>query len=208
MDPVRIMIVDDNINFIAKLSQYLNAQELIQVVAIALNRKQALLEVESKKIDIVLMEVVLNGSDEGIQAIGDIREISQNIKIIMVSSHNHEDYIRDGILAGANYYVLKGDYQKIVEAIRSAATNEKTPNQVIYEKLRSLHLKAMAYDLTPSEKQVLDLLIDGRTHREISQKLIKAESTVKKQVSSILLKFQVSSAKELIRRLKSIKLAI
>ncbi len=155
------------------------------------------------KPDIVLMDIRLAGGS-GIDACQAIKEALPETKVIMLTSFAEDELLFAAIRAGASGYVLKqvgsNDLIRAIEATaRGEAMLDPSLTQRVFSEVRRSIKKeeAVAFvDLTGQEKQVLSLIADGKTNREIAGVLFLSEGTVRNYVSSILSKLNVSNRAE------------
>ncbi len=193
---IKVLIVDDHQMVRRGLAAYLSTEKDIEVVGEASNGREAIDLSLSLKPDVILMDLVMEPMD-GIEA---TREImcrfngSENIKIIIVTSFIEEEKVLSALEAGAYSYLLKtASAEEISEAIRKAMKNEavlagKATNIMI----NNLNRKSPKHSLlTQRELEVLQLLGEGKTNKEISEALFIGIKTVKTHVSNVLSKLEL-----------------
>jgi DNA-binding NarL/FixJ family response regulator len=203
VDIIRIGIVEDDLHWQKLLSNYLNTLEDFQVIWVASQRDIAVsLANDTKDItDIILMDLNLSSSErDGINAIWDICQQS-NVKIIVLSSYSDGVSIRDAFTAGAINYILKENFKDIPIAIRSSFYG-KSPLEEVLGEYKQFKEESLLKKLTPSEREIFELIKSGKSQNEITRLLYKTESTVKSQVNSILKKLKVKSSKHAIEKVK------
>ncbi len=203
MNPLRLLLVDDHEVVRLGMKAHLERHPNIVVIAEASTEEEAIQKTLAHSPDIVLMDIRLAGGS-GIDACQRIIERRPETKIIMLTSYAEDELLFAAIRAGAVGYVLKqvgaGDLMRAVEA---AARGEGTldpslTSRVLNEVRRSIAKEeATAFsDLTMQERQVLALIAEGQTNREIAQQLYLSEGTVRNYVSSVLSKLHVSNRAE------------
>ncbi len=203
MNPLRLLLVDDHEVVRLGMKALLERHPNIVVIAEASTEDEAIQKTLAHSPDIVLMDIRLAGGS-GIDACQRIIERRPETKIIMLTSYAEDELLFAAIRAGAVGYVLKqvgaGDLMRAVEA---AARGEGTldpslTSRVLNEVRRSIAKEeATAFsDLTMQERQVLALIAEGQTNREIAQQLYLSEGTVRNYVSSVLSKLHVSNRAE------------
>lgn len=203
MNPLRLLLVDDHEVVRLGMKALLERHPNIVVIAEASTEEEAIQKTLAHSPDIVLMDIRLAGGS-GIDACQRIIERRPETKIIMLTSYAEDELLFAAIRAGAVGYVLKqvgaGDLMRAVEA---AARGEGTldpslTSRVLNEVRRSIAKEeATAFsDLTMQERQVLALIAEGQTNREIAQQLYLSEGTVRNYVSSVLSKLHVSNRAE------------
>ncbi len=200
---LRLLIVDDHEVVRLGMRALLERHPTFTVVGEASTQEEAVTMAGSLEPDIVLMDIRLAGGS-GIEACQQIKDQFPQIKVIMLTSFAEDELLFAAIRAGATGYLLKqiagGD---VIRAIESAARGESMldpslTQRVFFEMRRSIKKEeAVAFqDLTSQERQVLLLIAEGRTNREIAAELFLSEGTVRNYVSSILSKLAVSNRAE------------
>jgi len=184
------------------LSGYLETTEDIEVVACTGDGEEAVALVQEKVPDVVLMDLVLDGSEiDGIEATRRITAVSPSTQVLALSAYDDDQHVFPALKAGAMGYVLKTAYSgEIVDAIRSVARRQPFLDRRIYEKLRGfltqlgdeLLVPEPGPRLTPREEEVLELLAEGMTNQQIADRLVVSIKTVKTHVSNILQKLHLS----------------
>ena len=197
----RLMIVDDHEVVRMGLRAALEVEPDFTVVAEAGNGKEAIEKARAHQPDIVLMDVRMDGMD-GIEACREIRSEYPDTKVLMLTSFAEEETVVSALLAGAAGYVLNNlARSRLLEALRSVARGESLLDSKVtkgvLEKLVAGKDKAAPDDeLTPREREVLILIAEGATNKEIAQKLVVSENTARNHVSHILGKLGFSRRSE------------
>ncbi|GEM_PF-724907 len=209
MQPARVMLVDKDIQYLNRLIEEISHYPVMTVESLATSSQQLLTGLKDKSIDLILMDIHLDEEepdecfpDLGIQVIGEIREINPTVKIIVVSDDDREECIAESIWAGADGYLFKKNIAMELKWIESWLQGDKYPMDIIVNKFRELQLELLKSRLTQAERDVFELLSLGLNQREISEKLYKSNATIKKQVKQILIKFEVFSTKELLKKIR------
>jgi len=209
MQPAQVMLVDKDIQYLNRLIEEISHYPVMTVESLATSSQQLLTGLKDKSIDLILMDIHLDEEepdecfpDLGIQVIGEIREINPTVKIIVVSDDDREECIAESIWAGADGYLFKKNIAMELKWIESWLQGDKYPMDIIVNKFRELQLELLKSRLTQAERDVFELLSLGLNQREISEKLYKSNATIKKQVKQILIKFEVFSTKELLKKIR------
>lgn len=203
MTNLRILLVDDHEVVRLGMRALLERHANFTVVGEAATEDEALQQAVEHKPDIVLMDIRLAGGS-GIEACQKIKEAVPETQVIMLTSFAEDELLFAAIRAGATGYLLKQiSATDLIRAIEMAARGESMldpslTQRVFFEVRRSIQKEeAIAFqDLTSQEKQVLLLIAQGKTNREIATELFLSEGTVRNYVSSILSKLNVSNRAE------------
>ncbi|HXK34497.1 MAG TPA: response regulator transcription factor [Dehalococcoidia bacterium] len=197
----RLMIVDDHEVVRMGLRAALEIEADFTVVAEASTGKEAIEKARAHQPDIVLMDVRMEGMD-GIEACREIRSEFPDTRVLMLTSYAEEETVVAALLAGAAGYVLKNvGRARLLEALRSVARGEslldsKVTRGVLEKLVAGKPKQEPDDDLTPREKEVLTLIAEGATNKEIAAKLVVSENTARNHVSHILAKLGFSRRSE------------
>lgn len=200
---LRLLLVDDHEVVRLGMRALLERHPSFTVVGEASTQEEAIAMAEEQQPDLVLMDIRLAGGS-GIEACQQIKERLPDTKVIMLTSFAEDELLFAAIRAGASGYLLKQIAGgEVVRAIEAAARGESmldpTLTQRVFSEVRRSIKKeeAVAFqDLTSQERQVLLLIAEGKTNREIATELFLSEGTVRNYVSSILSKLGVSNRAE------------
>lgn len=190
---IRVLIVDDHAIVREGLYTLLAEEDEFEVVGEATRGTEALTLVPALQPDVVLMDLVMPEMD-GIETIRRLQQMKVQCNILVLTSFGEDQRVRDAIQAGAIGYLLKDILKAdLLRAIRAAARGEPTLHP---EAQRVLMRQATAPvsllgDLTERELDVLRLIAQGRSNKEIAARLHLTEGTVKGYVSTILDKLEV-----------------
>ncbi len=195
-EPIGVLIVDDHAVVREGLRSFLELQEGIAVVGEAGDGAEAVALAERIRPDVVLMDLVMPKVD-GVEAMRQLRERVPAARVIVLTSFLDDDRLLPAIRAGAAGYLLKNAQpQELARAIRTANDGEALIDPAVAARL----VEALAsgeqddrYDeLTPREREVLELIGRGFSNKRIAQELGAAEKTVKNHVSHVLAKLGVA----------------
>jgi DNA-binding NarL/FixJ family response regulator len=201
MKPIRVLVVDDHRLVREGLASMLSLQKDMEVVGQASNGDEALSRCRSLQPDVVLMDISMPGMN-GIVAARTIREKFPETKVIMLTMLDQEAYVHEAIKAGATGYLLKNTgLDELTRAIREvhrgeASLHAKAQAQLIKEYAALARQSRDTYGLSERELEVLQLLADGNTNREIAEKLFISAQTVKTHIAHIFEKLGVRDRAE------------
>jgi len=196
MMPIRILLVDDQTLFREGLRTLLSVHRDFEVVAEAGNGEEAIRLAHSLLPSVVLMDLQMPMLD-GVAATRRLHEELPNVRVIVLTTFDDDEMVFDGLRAGAVGYLLKdAPSEKLAEAIRVAARGEtflqpSVAAKVVAEFARLTRKTARTPDsatepLSERELEILRLIGQGASNREIAGTLFLAEGTVKNHVTNIL----------------------
>ncbi|GGF31206.1 MULTISPECIES: response regulator [Halobacillus] len=204
----RIVLIDDHKLFREGVKRILDFESSFEVVAEGDDGSAALDLIETHNPDIVLMDINMP-SMNGVEATAEITQRYPNLKVIILSIHDDENYVTHALKTGAQGYLLKEmDSDALIEAIKVVGNGgsylhpKVTHNLVAeYRRLsdtssneafRTIEYRKPLHLLTRRECEVLQLLADGQSNRGVAESLFISEKTVKNHVSNILQKMNVN----------------
>ena len=194
--PIKVMIVDDHAIVREGLTMLLSEEDDIEVVGEARNGAEAITRAGSLQPDVILMDLVMPEMD-GIAATSQIRQEHPNCQVLVLTSFAENQRVPDAIQAGAVGYLLKDVLKAdLLRAIRAAARGEPTLHPEAQRQLMKQVVAPTAPNLletlTEREMDVLRLIAQGKSNKEIAASLHLTEGTVKGYVSTVLGKLQVA----------------
>jgi NarL family two-component system response regulator LiaR len=172
----------------------------LKLIGEARNGREAVDMCAELQPDVILMDLVMPEMD-GATATRLIRECCPKIQVIALTSFQEQSLVEEALQAGAIGYLLKNvSASDLAEAIRAAQAGKTTlaPEAVQALVQASSREPALGHDLTPREREVLVLLVEGLTNPEIADRLTVSRSTAKAHVSNILSKLGASTRMEAI----------
>jgi DNA-binding NarL/FixJ family response regulator len=198
---VKILIVDDQSLFREGLRTLLSVQPDFEVVGEAGNGEEALRLAVTLRPAVVLMDLRMPVMD-GVTATLRLKESLPHCRVIVLTTFDDDEYVFDGLRAGAVGYLLKDvPSEKLFEAIRAADRGEYFLQPSITAKVMAEFSRisrapmpsmgALAEALSPRELEILRLVAMGSSNREIAETLVIAEGTVKNHLTNILGKLSV-----------------
>jgi NarL family two-component system response regulator LiaR len=192
------MIVDDHDVLRNGLAVFLGTYEDMELVGEAATGHEALQQCEALQPDVVLMDLVMPEMD-GVMATRLITQRYPHVRVVVLTSFDDGELVQAALQAGALSYLLKNvSSTELVAAIRSAYNDKVTLSPEIAQVLISTVSRSArtGYELTEREQEVLSLMAKGLPNHAIAQRLSITHFTVKKHVSNILAKLNVSSRTE------------
>ena len=202
----RIFIVDDNASHSAGIRQLLEIDGTTKVVGIAHNGQDALQKIDATGVDIILMDMNMPGLD-GVSTIEQINTKYPHIRILALTGYDDPDLVYRAMQAGARGYVLKTMITSQLQGAINEVVQGKIylPINLATKFFGEFHLRktgdqpqndpqrqAILNYLTNREKEVLALLTEGYTYKNVADRLVISETTVKTHVNNIFQKLQVN----------------
>ncbi len=196
---MKVIICDDQAIIRDGLELLLKLESDIEVVGLAPNGFEAVEMVEQKSPDLVLMDLKMPGMN-GVEATRRIRTHHPQVKVLVLTTYDDDEWVFDAIRAGASGYLLKDTPREaVINAIRGTVAGDsfidpavagKLLNQVASKQVQPTSL--ITDKLTQRETEVLQFLARGLSNAEIAAKLHLSEGTVRNHVSAIFAKLDVS----------------
>jgi two-component system, NarL family, response regulator DevR len=199
---VRVLVVDDHQVVRTGVRTALADADGIEVVGEATTADEAVSMAAALKPDVVLMDVRLTSDDDlgGVDAARRLLSESQSVRVLMFSSYSERETVLASIMAGASGYLTKNvRHAQLIDAIRATARGESLLDPrvagLVVKHLRDAQAPAEGPEsaLSPREQEVLALVAQGMTNRQIAEQLVISEHTARNHVASILDKLGLSS---------------
>jgi len=196
---MKVLIVDDHEVVRMGLRTLLEGQGGLDVIGEAATAAEAVKMALAKKPDVVLMDVRLP-DESGIEACRQIRSQNPAIQVLMLTSYSNDEAVFAAIMAGASGYLLKQiDAEHLYHAVsvvgRGESILDATVSKTIVDRVKAVSEGGPSRSmdsLSGREKEILRLIAEGLTNKEIAEKICLGEKTVRNYVSSILLKLGIS----------------
>lgn len=198
----RILLADDHTVVRKGIRMILSAQPDLEVVAEAKNGHEAVAEAERTLPDIVIMDVNMEGLNgiEGARRIGDV---SPRTRVLALSMHRDAVYVREMLRAGAKGYLVKdADDDALLDAVRAVARGEAYLSPSVADAVLTDYRKHVTNPvdlLTAREREVLQLIAEGNTNKDIANQLNLSVYTVEAHRSRLMEKLNLHSTGDLVR---------
>ena len=195
MEPIRLVLVDDHRVVRRGLLSFLEAFADITVVGEASTGEEAIEKIEGWLPDVVIMDLLMPGGIDGIEATRQIRSITPHTQVVVLTAYASDARVVAALRAGAVAYVRKeADPEVLLTAVRAAARGQSTLDPAIAGSVLADLASGTKIrdDLTAREIEVLRLLAHGCTNREIAEELVVGAETVKTHVGNILAKLHLA----------------
>ena len=203
MPRIRIMVVDDHEVVRSGLKAILDPEEDLKVVGEAASAAEAIRKVPQLEPHVVLMDVRMEGMS-GIEACRLIKSAHPDVSVLMLTSFGEEEAVMASIMAGSSGYLLKNVGRgELIRSIRAVAGGHNLLDPAVTKNVveRLIHLQAKEEEqavevLSDREREVLALIAQGQTNREIAGKLVISENTARNHVSRLLQKLDLTRRSE------------
>lgn len=211
---IRVMLVDDQQLIRQGIRILLEQDPEFEVIAEAANGLEALRLCGDDQPDVVLMDVQMPEMD-GVECTRQLTKTYPKVGVIILTTFDDDDYIFDGLRAGARGYLLKDvSRDDLAAAVRTVAAGDALIQPSISRRVISEFARlsggrsapALVETLTPRELDVLEGLAGGLSNLEIAHKLVITEGTVKNHVSSLLAKLQVRDRTQAVLKAQKLNL--
>jgi two-component system, NarL family, response regulator DevR len=198
---IRVFLVDDHEVVRRGVRDMLEAEDDIEVVGEAGTVEEALGRIPATSPDVALLDVRLPDGD-GVELCRDLRSSNPEIHALMLTSYDDDEALFNAMMAGASGYVLKQVRgSDLIANVRRVAAGESTLDPKLTTKLvdrlrRQNEDDELVARLTEQERRILELLAEGLTNRQIADRMILAEKTIKNYVSNLLAKLGMARRTE------------
>ncbi|UCG30673.1 MAG: response regulator transcription factor [candidate division WOR-3 bacterium] len=203
---IKILLADDHTLFREGMRSLLQKELNIRIIGEAENGREAVKLALELKPDVIVMDITMPDLN-GMEATRKIRKAIPQIKVICLSMHSDRRYVVDMFRAGASGYLIKScAYKELTDAINIVAANQKyispqIAHIVIDESIgkQQTKKKAVKSTLTPREREILQLIAEGKNTKYIAHHLYKSTKTVETHRRNIMRKLKAKSVAELTR---------
>ena len=205
MSTIRVLLADDHRLMRAGLRALLKSLELVQVIAEAGTGHEAIQLAEQHQPDIVIMDIAMPELN-GLEATARLVKLTPAPRIIILSMHANEEYVKRALQAGAAGYLLKGaepaELELAIKAVMrgetyltSAISKQVVQNYLHPERMKTSPIK----ELTPRQREVLQLVAEGHSTKDIAQKLNLSVKTVDTHRTELMQRLDIHDIAGLVR---------
>jgi len=204
MSRIRVLIADDHAVVREGLVAVLSHEPDLLVVAQASDGEQAVMEAIRQSVDVVVLDLRMPNAG-GMPAIAEFRARAPTTRVLVLSTYDDERYVRAAFAAGAHGYVVKrSSTAQLLAAIRAVRNGERYVDPEITHLTEATNVKTES-DLSERELEVLQLVVEGHTHKEIARRLGISKSSIDTYRARIMQKLQVESRIELIAKARALE---
>ena len=198
---MRVLVVDDDKLVAVSLKTILEADGEITVVGLGEAGDDAIRLYREQHPDILLMDIRMSPMS-GLEASEEILKEKPEAKILLLTTFSDDEYIVKALKCGVKGYLLKQDYASILPAIRAVCTGQTVFGTQIISRLPELLERKSAFDyetyeITEKERDVMKLVADGKSNKEIAGEMFLSEGTIRNYISGILDKLNLRDRTQL-----------
>jgi DNA-binding NarL/FixJ family response regulator len=198
---MKIVVVDDDRLVCQSLKTIIESEDSIEVVGLGHNGQEAIMLYRQLKPDVLLMDIRMDVMT-GLEAAGNILNDDKNAKILFLTTFLDDEYIIKALNLGAKGYIIKQNFESIVPSLRAVQIGQSVFGQDIVTKIPGLlnsgdHKDQRSFDLSDKELEIINLVAQGLSNREIANGLYLSEGTVRNRISVILEKLALRDRTQL-----------
>jgi len=206
MKRIRIVLADDHQLFRRGLRVLLEQQPDFTVVTEAKDGREAVAAVQSLKPDVLVVDIGMQNLN-GIEAARQLTESHSDVAIVILSMHSDESYVLRALKAGAKGYLLKDSAEEdLIRAIHAVTSGKSFLSPAVSKVLLDDYMRKLqrlggedAYDLlTPREREILQLVVEGKSNKDVANMLNLSVYTVETHRSNIMEKLNLKGVPELV----------
>lgn len=199
----RVLVVDDHVHAREAICEIISGDQQFEIVGVVASGQEAIDFTEQWMPDLILMDIQMPGMD-GLEATQRIKLLFPYVKIVMITVSDDMFHLLEALKRGAQGYLLKNLAPSTWIKYLNSIVNEEAPlsRELAFEILKDVSLpnkKETTETLTMREKEILSNVAEGMTNKEIAEKLVISEHTVKNHLKNILQKLQVQNRVQLTR---------
>lgn len=198
---MKIVIVDDDNLVSLSLKTILEASGEVTVAEMGKNGKEAITLYEQHQPEVLLMDIRMD-TMTGLEAAEIILKKHPDAKILFLTTFSDDEYIVRALHLGVKGYILKQDFESLLPALKAVANGQSVFGSEVVGKLPGFlnqheTFDSTAFDLTSKEMDLIELIADGLSNKEIAERLFLSEGTVRNYLSSILEKLELRDRTQL-----------
>lgn len=199
---MKLILIDDDCLVVSALKMILENEPGFEVAATADDGREALMLYREHRPDVLLMDIRMKEKN-GLEAADETLREFPNARILLLTTFSDDEYIIKALKLGAAGYLLKQDYRNIVPAIRAAASGQSVFGTEIVSRLPELMASGREtadyekYGISERELEVIRLISEGLSNKEIAAQLYLSEGTVRNYLTTILDKLSLRDRTQL-----------
>lgn len=197
---MKILLADDHFLVLDGLEVLLSTFKFVKETQSVLNFMELKEIMNEQNFDVLLLDIHF-GKHDGREIIGEIKLLAPDMKVIALTSHSDSVTIKSSVSAGFDGYLLKIDGREEIEkALKAVMNNEKYFSPKTQQAFFEINATKNKVELTEREKEVLQLIVQEKTTKEIAEQLCVSEKTIETHRSSIMQKLEVKNIAGMVRK--------
>ncbi|MBQ4058328.1 MAG: response regulator transcription factor [Lachnospiraceae bacterium] len=198
---MRIVLIDDDQLVCMSLKMILEADSDITVEAVGNDGSDAVPLYKEYNPDVLLMDIRMKGMN-GTDALAELIKVYPDAKVLFLTTFVDDEYIVKALELGAKGYIVKQNYENIVPALKAVYSGQNVYGTEVMEKIPELMKSGdsfdySSYDISDKEYEIITLVADGLSNKEIATNLYLSEGTIRNYLSSILEKLELRDRTQL-----------
>lgn len=205
MNPIRVLLAEDHTLVRAGIRSLISSFQGIEVVAEAGDGREATRLARAHAPDVVLMDISMPGLN-GLEATARISRANRQCRVLILSMHSNEEYVAQALRAGARGYLVKEAATSELEAALQAVARGETyigkslSEEAVNRLLEDAPLVSGLTHLTPRQREILQMIAEGKSTREMAQLLNLSAKTVETHRSQLMERLKIFDVPGLVRR--------
>lgn len=197
---MNILIADDHFLVLDGLETLLSTFSFVESVIRSIDHHEVKSALKEKAFDVVLLDIHF-GKTDGRELIAEIKSIQPNVKVIALTSHSDATTIKSSVSAGFDGYLLKIDGRDEIEkALKAVMSDEKYFSQKTQQVFFETQTSNQKVELTERELEILQLIVEEKTTKEIAEQLFLSEKTIETHRGNIMLKLEARNIAGMVRK--------
>lgn len=198
---MRIVLIDDDQLVCMSLKMILEADSDITVEAVGNDGSDAVPLYKEYNPDVLLMDIRMKGMN-GTDALAELIKVYPDAKVLFLTTFVDDEYIVKALELGAKGYIVKQNYENIIPALKAVYSGQNVYGTEVMEKIPELMKSGdsfdySSYDISDKEYEIITLVADGLSNKEIATNLYLSEGTIRNYLSSILEKLELRDRTQL-----------
>lgn len=198
---MRVVLIDDDQLVCMSLKMILESDQMIEVAAVGNDGSDALPLYREHRPDVLLMDIRMQGMN-GTEALEKLLQEFPEAKVLFLTTFVDDEYIVRALELGAKGYIIKQNFEHIIPALKAVYSGQNVYGDEIISKIPELikstdSLDYKAYDISEKEYEIITLIAEGLSNKEIASHLYLSEGTIRNYLSTILEKLQLRNRTQL-----------
>ncbi len=198
---MRVVLIDDDQLVCMSLKMILESDQMIKVAAVGNDGSDALPLYREHRPDVLLMDIRMQGMN-GTEALEKLLQEFPEAKVLFLTTFVDDEYIVRALELGAKGYIIKQNFEHIIPALKAVYSGQNVYGDEIISKIPELikstdSLDYKAYDISEKEYEIITLIAEGLSNKEIASHLYLSEGTIRNYLSTILEKLQLRDRTQL-----------